>query len=90
MIERAVIIHNKCGLHLRPAGVFCNTASRFKSKITFTYGVDKRANAKSVLNVLGAGIKQGDEIFICCEGFDEEDAMEAIIEAVESGLGEAI
>lgn len=90
MVEARVIIRNKNGLHLRPAGVFCNTASRYKSKITFSYKVDKWANAKSVLSVLGAGIKYGDELHICCEGFDEEDALDALIEAVESGLGEPV
>ena len=45
-------------------------------------------NAKSVLSVLGACIKFGDEIEFVCEGDDEDEALKAMVEAVESGLGE--
>ena len=45
-------------------------------------------NAKSVLSVLGACIKCGDEIEFVCEGEDEEEALAAMVRLVESGLGE--
>ena len=62
-------------------------AMRFTSKITFKYGNDV-ANAKSVLSVLGACIKAGSEIELVCEGEDEEMALQAVVKAVENGLGE--
>jgi Phosphotransferase system, HPr-related proteins len=37
---------------------------------------------------LGACIKCGDEIEFICEGPDEEQALKAMIQLVESGLGE--
>ena len=46
------------------------------------------ANAKSVLSVLGACIKSGDSIEFVCEGEDEGEALEAVVTAVENGLGE--
>ena len=46
------------------------------------------ANAKSVLSVLGACIKSGDEIEIVCEGPDEEAALSEMVQLVEDGLGE--
>lgn len=46
------------------------------------------ANAKSVLSVLGACVKSGDEIEFTCEGEDEEAALQAMVDAVNSGLGE--
>ena len=49
---------------------------------------DVTANAKSVLSVLGACIKSGDEIQIICEGNDEEQALKTMIRLVEDGLGE--
>lgn len=87
MVRQKVTISNPTGLHLRPAGIFCNTAGRYTSKITFEYR-DSVANAKSVLSVLGACIKKGDEIEVICEGEDEEEALNAMVEAIESGLGE--
>ena len=62
-------------------------ASRYQCKVTFEYD-NISANAKSVLSVLGACIKKGDEIELICEGEDEEEAMRAMVEAIEGGLGE--
>ncbi|MDO4313211.1 MAG: HPr family phosphocarrier protein [Eubacteriales bacterium] len=87
MVSKKVTIINPTGLHLRPAGIFCNTAVRYDSKVTFQYG-NMSANAKSVLSVLGACIKKGDEIELVCEGKDEEEALAAMVKAVEDGLGE--
>lgn len=87
MVSQKVMIKNPTGLHLRPAGIVCKEAMKFKSHITFEYK-DSTANAKSVLSVLGACVKCGDEITFICEGEDEQEALKTLIEAVESGLGE--
>ena len=87
MVSQKVVIKNPTGLHLRPAGILCKDAMQFKPHITFRYR-DNIANAKSVLSVLGACIKSGDEIELICEGEDEEEALKAIVEAIEDGLGE--
>ncbi len=87
MVKAKVVLRNLTGLHLRPAGVLCNKAILYKSKIQFHKG-ENTANAKSVLSVLGACIKCGDEIEFVCEGEDEEEALAAMIKAVEDGLGE--
>ncbi|MCR5343511.1 MULTISPECIES: HPr family phosphocarrier protein [unclassified Butyrivibrio] len=87
MITQKVVIKNPTGLHLRPAGNLCKVAMNYKSHITFMYG-DNSANAKSVLSVLGACIKCGDELEFKCEGPDEAEAMKALVEAIENGLGE--
>jgi len=47
-------------------------------------------NGKSVLSVLGACIKTGDEIEITCEGEDEEKALSVLSKAVENGLGDVL
>ena len=91
MVSDKVIIKNPTGLHLRPAGLFCKTAMQFGSKITVhkrTRHEDVTANAKSVLSVLGACIKSGDEIEIVREGSDEEQALQVMTQLVRDGLGE--
>ena len=88
MVSQKVKIKNPTGLHLRPAGVLCKNAIEYSSVITFKYGGENIANAKSVLSVLGACIKSGDEIELICEGEDEEKALKDIIALIESGLGE--
>lgn len=87
MVSKKVTIKNPTGLHLRPAGILCNEAVKYKSNIYYKYG-DNQANAKSVLSVLGSCIKYGMELEFFCEGADEEEALEAVVAAVESGLGE--
>lgn len=87
MTSQKVTVKNPTGLHLRPAGILCKEAMKFKSLITFTFD-GGTANAKSVLSVLGACVKCGDEIELVCEGTDEETALRALISAIESGLGE--
>ncbi len=84
MVSEKVVVRNLTGLHLRPAGILCNRAILFKSRIQFRIG-NTVANAKSVLSVLGACVKSGDEIEFICEG---EEALDSMIEVVKSGLGE--
>ena len=87
MVSQKVVIKNPTGIHLRPAGVLCKEAMKYKSLTTFSFR-ETTANAKSVLSVLGACVKCGDEIEFRCEGEDEEEALKGLIHAVETGLGE--
>ena len=87
MVSQKVAIKNPTGLHLRPAGILCKEAMQYKSLITFSFR-DNMANAKSVLSVLGACVKCGDEIEFTCDGEDEEEALKTLVAAIENGLGE--
>lgn len=87
MVSKNVVIKNPTGLHLRPAGLLCKEALRYQSSIKFQFE-NTTANAKSVLSVLGACVKCGDEITFICEGVDEDQALADMIALVESGLGE--
>lgn len=87
MVRQKVVIKNPTGLHLRPAGILCKEAMQYKSLITFTFR-ENTANAKSVLSVLGACVKCGDEIELVCDGPDEQEALDSLVKAIESGLGE--
>ena len=87
MLSKTLTVVNPSGLHLRPAGVLSQTAMKFKCDVLIECG-EKRIIAKSVLNVMAAGIKSGTEITLICDGEDEAAAMETISKAIESGLGE--
>ena len=87
MISKTLTVVNPSGLHLRPAGVLSQTALKFKCDVIIECG-EKRIIAKSVLNVMAAGIKCGTEINLICDGEDEEAAMKTLTEAIEGGLGE--
>ncbi len=90
MISEKVLVRNPSGFHLRPAGMFCELAEGFTSRIVFNKGTNREYNAKSVLSVLGAGVKSGDEVEIICDGEDEEEALRSLIDLVHSGFGEKV
>ncbi|MCD8221218.1 MAG: HPr family phosphocarrier protein [Clostridiales bacterium] len=87
MLSKNLKVVNPSGLHLRPAGVLSQTAMKFKCDVIIQTG-EKKIIAKSVLNVMAAGIKSGTEITLICDGEDEAEAMATISQAIESGLGE--
>lgn len=91
MVSKRLKVKNRSGLHLRPAGILCNKAMGYKSHITFTYSDGEKsgtANAKSVLSILAACVKQDHEITLICEGEDEKEALSELTTLIESGLGE--
>ncbi|HKM00358.1 MAG TPA: HPr family phosphocarrier protein [Mobilitalea sp.] len=89
MISIKIIIEIPEGLHLRPISVLCNRAIEFKSMITIKIG-NKSVNAKSVLGVLSACVKYGDEIVLECDGPDEGEALELLGNMIRSGLGDEL
>ena len=67
MLSYKVTVRNRQGFIFVPQGFLCGEAIKYKSSITFQYA-GGTANAKSVLSVLGACVKSGDEITLVCEG----------------------
>ncbi len=87
MISRGVTICNSVGLHARPATFFVQKANSFKSSI-WVEKEDCRVNAKSLLGVLSLGISKGTAITLIADGVDEADAVEGLIQLIDSGFGE--
>lgn len=87
MVSKKVKICNPSGFHLRPAGIFCTEALKYDCSVTFTCR-NTTANAKSILSILGARIKEGDTIEVYCNGTDEEKALNNIVQLIETGLEE--
>jgi phosphotransferase system HPr (HPr) family protein len=71
-------------LHARPAGALAVAATQFCSAVSLTVGAS-RADAKSVLGVMGLGATSGQDVTVTAEGPDAEQAVAAIIAI----LGEA-
>ena len=89
MYKQVTIVSNETGIHARPATEFVTLAKKFQSDISVSrVGDASAANAKSVVRILAAGLKRGTEIEISAEGSDEKEAVDALIQLVESGFGE--
>lgn len=87
MPEVKLELKNKVGLHARPAALFVQTASRFKSTITVKVGA-ATANAKSILNILTLGAGSGSVITVVAEGEDADQALMALKELNARNFGE--
>ncbi len=90
MTIRETTVKNKTGLHARPASSFVETAAKFKSTIKIK-NIDKdsaEVNAKSIIKLLTLSMSQGTNIRISAEGEDEVEAVDTLIELVDSGFGE--
>ncbi len=90
MYSQKVTIKNQSGLHARPAMLFVQTASKFTSDITFckTSKPEAVKKAKSVIAVMSAGAKLNEEIEIFANGADEVEAVNALVELINSNCGE--
>ena len=63
MVTERLLITNEVGLHMRPAAIFANEMQKFNCEITIVFN-DSRVNAKSILNIMTAGIQCGDEFVL--------------------------
>ena len=86
MVSEKLVIDSPLGIHLRPATAMCDMAVRYESKIYFEYNGQKTANAKSVISILASGVKSGEEILIVAEGTDEDEALQAVVQAFKQAL----
>lgn len=87
MVTKEMVITNDKGLHARPASLFVQTASKYKSSINIDYK-DRRYDAKSILAVLSAGITTGNSIKLNAEGEDAEKAISGLEELIRNNFGE--
>ena len=86
MYKRQTTVINKSGLHARPATDFIELAKKYESKITIRRMDEDGAavNAKSIVFLLSLGIGKGTEVEISAKGDDENEAVDALVNLIES------
>ena len=84
---RTVTVNNQVGLHARPATFFIQKANEFRSSI-WVEKDERRVNAKSLLGVLSLGIIKGMTMDIAADGPDEQEAVEALEELINSNFSD--
>ena len=87
MVQETTTIENKTGIHARPASIFVQTASKFKSKVQIQ-AKGKTVDAKSILMIMSMGLVKGTDITIVADGPDEAEAVKALKDLVLSKFGE--
>jgi phosphocarrier protein HPr len=86
-MELNLQIENQAGLHARPAAMFAQKASSFKSNIVI-FKDGKNANAKSIISIMGLGVKKGDNFLVKIDGPDAAEAGAALKKIVAEKFGE--
>ena len=87
MTSCEVIIRNRLGLHARAAAKFVHLATRFRAHVRVSR--DGRVmDGKSIMGILLLAAACGSTITIDADGADEEEALTALRQLVDSGFGE--
>jgi phosphocarrier protein HPr len=88
-IKREITITSKMGLAAKPAALFIQKTSNYKSSIWIEKG-ERKANAKSLLGLLALGVDYGSKIVLIAEGDDEKEAINELSEYLSSKLEESV
>ena len=87
MLEKKITIKNKLGLHARAAVKFVNLANRYSSSVKIIKDGNE-VDGKSILGILTLAASKGSQIKLVVSGRDEDKAMKALTELVNSKFGE--
>jgi phosphocarrier protein HPr len=87
MINEALTIQNKFGLHTRAAAKVVALATGFESSIQFHYH-EKTADCKSIMSLILLGLTKGMTFNLVINGADEIAAKDAITALVNQRFGE--
>lgn len=87
MISKTTTIVNPQGFHMRPASLMVAEAGKYASTITLV-SKGREIPANSLMAIMAAGIKCGDEVEVRAEGADEEAAADGIVAFIASGMGD--
>lgn len=85
-IQKIEII-NKLGLHARAAAKLVSTAGRFACRVSLKSG-SQEADAKSIMAVMMLAASKGTVVEITCDGEDEIEAMQALVDLISDYFGE--
>ena len=88
MTSRTVVVSNQLGLHARAAARFVHLATRYTAQIRVARD-EKAMDGKSIMGILLLAAARGTTLTISADGPDERDAVEALVQLVQTGFGEA-
>ena len=77
-----VLLANEHGLHARPATLLVEKAHEFQSEI-FINANGRKADCKSILDILSCGCPSGTRITVSAHGPDRKEAVAALRDLIE-------
>lgn len=85
--EATATLPNKAGLHARSAAMLVKAAARYQCTVTLACN-GRTANARSLMDLLRLGARQGHDLTIRAEGPDADVALRDVTELIERGFDE--
>ncbi len=89
-ISRSLQLKLAHGLHARPAARLAKLASSFDAQIELVANDGRSAPVRSPVALLGLGLRHGASVVIRGGGPDAREAIEALNDLLESGMGELL
>lgn len=77
-VKGTATVADPVGLHARPAAVLARVVSRFDAEVSV-----EDADATSVLELMGLGVSQGQDVTVVAEGPEAVEALAAVIATLE-------
>lgn len=77
MIEKEFTVKNRLGLHARPAALFVQTTTKFKSSIKVRR-YEQEVDGKSIMGLMMLAAEEGAKLTIRADGADEAGAIAAL------------
>lgn len=77
MTEKQVEVKLQTGLQARQAALFVQEANRYIADV-YLEKDEKKVNAKSIMGIMSLAISKGITVNLSADGFDEEEAVEAL------------
>ena len=87
MIEKAVTVKNRAGIHARPAANIEKTANKFNCEIRIKKDNDE-INAKSIMGIITLAAAFKTELILVADGEDEQSAVDALFNLFENKFEE--
>ncbi|MGI6033623.1 MAG: HPr family phosphocarrier protein [Coriobacteriales bacterium] len=87
MYSKTTALVNPQGFHMRPANEFVAEANKHDATVTLVYQ-GKEIPGNSLMAIMAAGIKCGEELEVKADGPEEQQAVDALVAFIESGMGD--
>jgi phosphotransferase system HPr (HPr) family protein len=88
MLEKSIVVTNPSGLHARPAALLVQEAGKHPCDVRIRKG-DLEVDGKSILGIMSLAVAKGDTITVKTDGPGEQEALDALVGLIQSGLGES-
>lgn len=89
MLERKATIASRVGLHARPAAIFAAAVGDVSVDVTIAMdgeAAEKAMDASSILSLMSLGATHGAVVVLRAEGVGAEEALDSLVEILESDL----